>query len=83
MTVTACQEVGAQLVVIKSDEEQVCLVGSSPPLEHAFDHWPTNWGGDDWSDMVFWVRGSLLYLESENTQVLNVNKYFGKYLKCK
>lgn len=30
---TACQNVGAQLVVIKSDEEQVCLMGLSPHLE--------------------------------------------------
>lgn len=29
---TACQKVGAQLVVIKSDEEQVCLVGPNPRL---------------------------------------------------
>lgn len=55
-SVTACQEVRTQLVVIKSDEEQVGLRMAS--WSGACIWSLANWGGDGWVSRILWSANS-------------------------
>ncbi|KAG3280542.1 hypothetical protein H1C71_007514 [Ictidomys tridecemlineatus] len=61
---TACQEEGAQLVVINSAEEQV-HGGPHPGLGQASGHWPR--GRRRWSEQGFQEQGLLPPVEGEET----------------
>jgi hypothetical protein len=57
---TACHNVGAQLVVIKSDEEQVCLVRPIKDTSAEDTLRPLTKGrGGVWLNTMFWKIGCL------------------------